>query len=149
MTRRGAGLVVAVVLVVALLGLGIWRRQQLMDERDAARTARRHALATLARTQVELTRVSRQAGTIETASVGVRADAAGLRKIADDVAAQVTVVSKERDDAMLAAYFANGQVGTLRTCLDGINRALNQVSVGDPNSVQTLGTVRDACRAVS
>jgi hypothetical protein len=120
-----------------------------MDERDVARTARRHALATLARTQVELTRTSRQAGAIETSSVGVRADAADLRRIADDVAAQVTVVTKQRDDAVLAAYFANGQVGTLRTCLDGINRALNQVSVGDPDSVQTLETVRTACRAVS
>ena len=149
MTRPRAGLVVAVVLVLALVGLGIWRRQQLMDERDAARTARRHALATLTRTQVELTRTSRQAGAIETSSVGVRAEAADLRRIANDVAAQVTVVTKQRDDAMLAAYFANGQVGTLRTCLDGINRALNQVSVGDPNSVQTLETVRTACRAVS
>jgi hypothetical protein len=149
MTRPRAGLVVAVVLVVALLGLGIWRRQQLTDERDTARTARRHALATLARTQVELSRTSRQAGAIETSSVGVRAEAAGLRKVADDVAAQVTVVTKQRDDAVLAAYFANGQVGSLRTCLDGINRALNQVSVGDPNSVRTLETVRVACRAVS
>lgn len=149
MTRRGAGLVVVVVLVVALVGLGVWRRQQLMDERDAARTARRHALETLARTRVELARTSREAGTIETASVGVRAEAADLRRIADDVAGQVTVVTKERDDAVLAAYFATGQVGTLRTCLDGINRALNQVSVGDPNSVRTLETVRTACRAVS
>src|SRR4051812_8026033 len=149
MTRYRAGLVVAVVVVVALVGLGIWRRQQLMDERDAARTARRHALATLARTQIQLTHTSRRAGAIETASIGVRDQAAYLRKVADDVAAQVTAVTKERDDAVLAAYFASGQVGTLRTCLDGINRALNQVSVGDPNSVRTLETVRAACRAVS
>jgi len=149
MTRYRAGLVIAVVVVVALVGLGVWRRQQLMDERDTARTARRHALATLARTQVELDRTSRRADAIETSSVGVRAEAADLRTLADDVAAQVTAVTKERDDAVLAAYFANGQVGTLRTCLDGINAALNQVSVGDPNSVHTLETVRNACRAVS
>ena len=54
----------------------------------------------------------------------------------------------ERDDAVLAAYAANGQVGTLRSCLDGINRALNQVSVGDPGSTRTLDSVRSACRAV-
>jgi hypothetical protein len=149
MTRRRAGLAVVVVVVVALLGLGIWRRQQLVDERDAARVARRHALATLALTRVELARTSRRAGAIESASVTVRAEAADLRTVADDVAAQVTAVTKERDDAALATYFANGQVGTLRTCLDGINRALNQVSVGDPNSVGTLETVRNACRAVS
>ena len=58
-------------------------------------------------------------------------------------------MTHERDDAVLAAFAANGQVGTLRSCLDGINRALNQVSVGDPGSVGTLDTVRTACRAVA
>jgi len=41
-----------------------------------------------------------------------------------------------------------GQVGRMRECLDGINRALNQISVGDPNGPNTLASVRSACRAV-
>ena len=139
----------AAVLVLTLVGLGIWRRQQLVDERDAARTARTHALATLARTQRELGRVVRRAGAIELANVGTRKDAADLRAVADGVAAEISGVERERDDAVLAAYAANGQVGTLRACLDGINRALNQVSVGDPGSVRTLESVRSACRSVT
>jgi len=149
MTRRRAGLIVATALVVALVGLGIWRRQQLVDERDAARTARTQALATLARTQRELGRVVRRAGAIELANVGTRKEAADLRTVADGVAAEISGVERERDDAVLAAYAANGQVGTLRACLDGINRALNQVSVGDPGSVRTLESVRSACRSVT
>ena len=149
MTRRRAGLVVAAVLVVVLVGLGVWRRQQLVDERDAARAARHRALTAIAKTQVTLERTVRRAGELETANVGVRQEADGLRKVADGVAAQIAAVTHERDDAVLAAFVANGQVSTLRSCLDGINRALNQVSVGDPGSVRTLESVRSACRAVS
>ena len=149
MTRRRAGLIVAVVLVLALVGLGVWRRQQLVDERADARAARTRALATLTHTQGELDRVVRRAGALELANVGVRKDAADLRAVADGVAVQIQGVQQERNDAVLAAYAANGQVGTLRACLDGINRALNQVSVGDPGSVRTLDSVRSACRSVT
>jgi hypothetical protein len=148
MTRRRAGLVVAVVLVLTLVGLGIWRRQQLVDERDAAQAARTRALATIARTQHVLDDTVRTAGTIEAGNVSIRKEAVDLRAVADGIAVEIRAVARERDDAVLAAYAANGQVGTLRSCLDGINRALNQVSVGDPGSTRTLETVRSACRAV-
>jgi len=137
------------VVVVALVGLGLWRRQQLVDDRAAARSARSRALATLVRTQRELHRVVRSAGAVEQVNTGTRKEAADLRAVADAVAAQITGVERERDDAVLAAYAANGQVGTLRACLDGINRALNQVSVGDPGSVRTLDSVRSECRSVT
>ena len=149
MTSRRAGLIVAAVVVVALVGLGIWRRQQLVDERAAARTARTHALATLARTRLDLERVVRRAGAIELTNVDTRAEAADLRAVADGVAHEITDVERQRDDAVLAAYAANGEVGTLRACLDGINRALNQVSIGDPGSTRTLDSVRSACRSVA
>ena len=137
--------------MVALVGLGIWRRQQLVDERDAARAARAPARSPRSRrTQRELERTVRRAGELETANVGVRA-----RR--PPISARWPTASPprsrrwthERDDAVLAAYAANGQVGTLAPCLDGINRALNQVSVGDPGSVRTLDSVRSACRAVA
>ena len=98
---------------------------------------------------MELDRVVRRAGALELENVGVRKEAADLRAVADGVAVQIQGVEHERDDAVLAAYAANGQVGTLRACLDGINRALNQVSVGDPGSVRTLDSVRSACRSVT
>jgi hypothetical protein len=149
MTRRRAGLIVVAVLVLTLVGLGIWRRQQLMDERDAARAARTRALATLARTQRVLDATVRTAGALETANLGTRREAAELRRIADGIATEIRTVERQRDDAVLAAYAAMGQVGSLRTCLDGINRALNQVSVGDPGSVGTLDSVRSSCRVVA
>jgi len=149
MTRRRAGLVVVTVLVLTLVGLGIWRRQQLVDERDAARVARTRARAALVVTRRELDRTVRRAGAIETANVTTRAQADQLRTVADGISAEIKAVERQRDDAVLAAYAANGQVGRLRACLDGINRALNQVSVGDPASVGTLDSVRSACRAVA
>lgn len=149
MTRRRAGLIAVAIIVLTLVGLGIWRRQQLVDERDAARAARTRALATLAETRRVLGTTVRAAGTLESANVTTHKEAADLRAIADGVATQIQSVAHERDDAVLAAFAANGQVGTLRTCLDGINRALNQVSVGDPGSVGTLEAVRNACRAVA
>jgi hypothetical protein len=131
------------------VGLGIWRRQQLADDRDAARAARTSALAKLADTRRVLGATVRAAGRLETANVATHQQAADLRALAERVAAEIQSVTRERDDAVLAAFAANGQVGTLRSCLDGINRALNQVSVGDPGSVGTLDTVRTACRAVA
>jgi hypothetical protein len=149
MTRRRAGFIVAVVLVLTLVGLGIGRRQQLVDEGDAARVARARARAALVVTRRALDRTVRLAGAIETANVTTRTQADELRAVAEGVATQVAAVARQRDDAVLATYAANGQVGRLRACLDGINRALNQVSVGDPTSVGTLDSVRSACRAVA
>jgi hypothetical protein len=149
MTRRRAGLIVVVVLVLALAGAGLWRRQQLVDERDVARAARARALTALALTRRRLELTVLHAGEIETTNLATRKEADDLRAAADGVAAEIRTVEQARDDAVLAAFAANGQVATLRTCLDGINRALNQVSVGDPGSVGTLDSVRSACRAVA
>src|SRR4051812_31043279 len=121
MTRRRAGLVVATVVVLTLLGLGVWRRQQLVDERDAARAARARALATLAETRLVLGTTVRTAGKLETANVATRHATTELRVIAEGVATRIRSVAHERDDAVLAAFAANGQVGALRSCLDGIN----------------------------
>jgi len=148
MSRRGAGIVIVVIVVMALVGLGMWRRHALLDERDAARQARARSVTALvvARRALELS--VRRAGEVETANLGVRREAEELTAIANGVALEVTAVARERDDAALQTFVASGQLGTLRTCLDGINRALNQVSVGDPGAVGTLDSVRTSCRAV-
>ena len=148
MSRRRVAIAIAVTLVVVLVGAGWWRRARLEDERDAARRARRADLATLARVRTELRDTVVRAASIETDNASLRANATELTAVAQGLADQIRGVEKERDDAALAAWVAGGQVGALRTCLDGLNRALNQVSVGDPAAVRTLGTVQSECRAV-
>ncbi len=141
-------LIVIGLVTVALVGVGQWRRASLMNERAHARAERRTALARLAQTRISLSAVTVRAGEIEHATATVSATTTELVRIADDLTAQIRTLEKSRDDAAIAAWVAGGQVGQMRDCLGGINRALNQVSVGDPTSVSTLAGVRTSCRAV-
>lgn len=141
-------IIVIGLVTVALVGVGVWRRATLMNERTDARAERRIALARLARTRTSLIAATVRAGKIEHATATVRATTTELVRIADDLTAQIRTLEKSRDDAAIAAWVAGGQVGQLRDCLGGVNRALNQVSVGDPKSVSTLASVRTSCRAV-
>ncbi len=133
---------------VALVGVGVWRRATLMNERADARAERRTALARLVQTRTSLVAATVRAGEIEHATATVRTTTTELVRIADDLTAQIRTLEKSRDDAAIAAWVAGGQVGQMRDCLGGVNRALNQVSVGDPKSVSTLAGVRTSCRAV-
>lgn len=148
MSRRRAGAVIVLTLVVALLGLGWWRRSQLIDERASARSTRHHELQLLAATRDHVRRTLIRAGAIESDNAALRAGATELTGVAQGLSTQIASVQRERDDAAVAAFFAGGQAGQLRTCLEGIDRALNQVSVGDPTAVRSLATVRGACQAV-
>ena len=149
MTRGSKWLIVAGVMVVVLVGLGIWRRSQLIEERNAARADRAQTQHTLRSVRNRIIDVTITAGAIETESAATRDEARELVAIAESLAGEASAVQKERDTAAVIALVAGGQVNQLRSCLDGINRALNQVSVGDPNSVATLGAVRNDCRAVT
>ncbi|MEO6469103.1 MAG: hypothetical protein ABIP21_08385 [Acidimicrobiia bacterium] len=145
----GRRLIIVIGLVtIALVGLGVWRRTTLTNEREVARAERRIALARLAQTRKSLVGATLRAGAIEHATAEVRATTTELVRIADDLTVQIRTLEKSRDDAAIAAWVAGGQVGQMRECLGGINRALNQVSVGDPKSVSTLAGVRSSCRAV-
>ncbi len=133
---------------VALVGVGVWRRATLMNERTQARAERRTALARLAQTRRNLVAATERALGTEAATGAVRTTTTELVRIADDLTAQIRTLEKSRDEAAIAAWVAGGQVGQMRDCLGGINRALNQVGVGDPKSVSTLASVRTSCRAV-
>jgi hypothetical protein len=141
-------LIVIGMITVALVGSGWWRRSELLDEHAQARTGRRHALDDLRSLRQRLVTTSLAAGAAETDNLATRHATTALATAANSLADQIRVVEQARDDAAVSAWVAGGQVGRMRECLDGINRALNQVSVGDPNSVRTLDTVRAACRAV-
>jgi hypothetical protein len=144
--RRTTILVVAVVLV--FVGLGVWRHAQLVDERATARTRKTEALHELHRMHRDLVAATITAGSVERETVDTRHASEELVAATEGVAGQIRDVEKERDDAAVSAYLAGGQIGRLRECLDGINRALNQISVGDPNGPNTLNGVSGACRAV-
>ena len=141
-------IIVIGLVTVALVGVGGWRRATLMHERGAARSERRTALARLARTRTSLIAATARAVATEQSAGAVRATTTELVRIADDLTVQIRTLEKSRDDAAITAWVAGGQVGQMRNCLGGVNRALNQVSVGDPKSVSTLASVRTSCRAV-
>ena len=147
---RGRRIQVAVGLglVVALVGLGLWRRNVLIVERAQARAATARA-----RTHLESTR-QKIASTIATAR-GIEADARrdhdeaeSLTAVAEGLAGEIRGVEQQRDDATVSAWYSGAQIGSLRECLAGVNRALNQISVGDTASGNALTAVRSSCRAV-
>ncbi len=149
MTRGRLWLLLVGVLVLTLVGLGLWRRSQLLDERDAARATRTQTLATLATTRRALVRTIITAGSLEADTAATQRSAQELVGIANSISDQIVAVQHERDDDALNAWIAGGQVSQLRECLAGITRALNEVSVGDPHATATLGAVRQVCQAVT
>jgi hypothetical protein len=145
--RQRAAIAVAAA-VAALIGLGQWRRADLMAERSAARADRVAAIHQLHGLREGLRIASSASGAVESDTLVTRHASEALVTLTGDLAAQITMVERQRNDAAIGAYVAGGQVGRLRECLDGVNRALNQISVGDPNGPNTLNAVRGACRAV-
>ena len=141
-------LIVIGLITAILVGSGLWRRAQLIDERAHARTERVRALRDLTALQRGLATATRAIGAVEANTAAARGTTVELVASAETLVAQIRVVERARDDAALAAFVANGQVGRMRECLDGINRALNEVTVGDPKGVATLVSVRASCRAV-
>lgn len=148
MSRGRVGTIVITVLVVGLIGFGIWKRQDLTASRDAAdhaRIAARHELAAVDAAVAEL-RINAASTEADNADTATTRDE--LLSTAESVAGQIQLIQRGRDDTNLAAWFAGGQVTAMRECLAGINQALNQVSVNDGRAVATLAAVRTQCRDV-
>ncbi len=137
-----------IVIVLTLVGFGGWRRAELIAERSTARADRVAAIHQLRRIRQGLRTAASASGAVESDTLATRHASEELVSLTEDLAGQITLVQRQRDDAAISAYLAGGQVGRLRECLDGINRALNQISVGDPSGPDTLNRVSSACRAV-
>jgi hypothetical protein len=147
---RGRRAVVAIVLVAALcVGLGLWRRATLLDERTAADAARRRATELTARVRQGVTVARETADAVAAATVSFDRRAQELEQQANLLADRVRELERRRDDAALSTYLTGGELGALRDCLDGVTRALNQVSVNDPAAVGALEAVARACRTVA
>ena len=120
--------------------LGLWRRSLLITEQAQARAATARAHAGLVLTRQKIARTIAAAEVIEADTRTDRGEADGLGTIAEELTGEIRAVEQQRDDAALSASYSGAQIGPLRECLAGVNRALNQISVGDTRSVDTLAT---------
>lgn len=148
MAGRRLRTVVAVVLVIGLASAGLWRRSQLAADARSAREARARLRSTLAITERHIADSLVLIARADRENESLRTEADGLRRVADELAARIQAVQRQRDDAAIVAWVSGGQITVLRTCLDGVNRALNQVSVGDARATASLEAVRKECEAV-
>lgn len=137
-----------VVATVILVALGLWRRDRLLTEAADARHDRRVAEAALPTLQGRVRNTVLAARSLEIRNHANRRAAEDLEQVVADLVARIDTAERVRDDAAVSAYIAGGQLGQLRVCLDGVTRALNEVSVADPNSFTTLEAAGPACRAV-
>ncbi len=144
--RRTAIVIGAVVL--ALVGFGGWRHAQLVDDRATARAQRVDAIHELRQLEEGLRTAERASGAVESNTLATRHSSEALVTLTGNLAGEIAMVERQRIDAAVGAYVAGGRVSRLRECLDGINRALNQISVGDANGPASLGAVSESCRAV-
>ncbi len=140
--------IVIVVGTMVLVSLGLWRRDRVLTEAADARRDRRVALTTLATLQGRVRNTVLAARSLEIRNDATRRAADDLEHVVADLVARIDTAERVRNDAAVSAYIAGGQLGQLRVCLNGVTRALNEVSVADPNSVATLEAVGPACRAV-
>jgi hypothetical protein len=145
---RGLRLVLAAVLVLGLAGAGVWRRSEIEADVHTARETRVRLRAILATTRRDITDALVMITRVEHGNSSLRTEVTGLRHAAEDLAARIHAVRRQRDDAALAAWVTGGRIHLLRTCLTGVNRALNQLSVSDPKAVASLEAVRSDCEAV-
>lgn len=148
MARGRRWLIVIAVVTVVLVGLGLWRRSTLIDERTRARAERGRALHQLHALRQGIVNASTAAGAVEVDNLALRDATQSLIATASALTDQIRGVEQARDDAALNTFVVGGQIGKMRECLDGVTRALNQVSVGDEHAVGTLNSVQSACRAV-
>lgn len=147
--KRTKGWVLTItVTMIVLVVLGVWRRNDLVTQTVDARADRAAALASLTTLQARIRNTALAARSLEFNNSKTLNAAQDLERSIDDALGRIQLAGRQRDDSAVSAYIAGGQLGQLRECLDGITRALNQVSVGDLNSVGTLEATRPACRAV-
>ncbi|MGZ6994205.1 MAG: hypothetical protein ACXVIM_03280 [Acidimicrobiia bacterium] len=144
--RRAKHWVAAGLCALALVAVGaryLWlHEQRLHTEESVAGLTRRttQALHVLRRLQ------TKQAAA-ELSNTSVQAERDRIRAVA---AAMHDNLSRARADttaAEVGAYVSGAQANNLRACLTGVSQALNQLAVGDGQSLASLQAVDAPCRA--
>jgi hypothetical protein len=149
--RRALGIVAVIALVAAALLVGIWGWRTVATNRAAADVAARHRSAQQRATR---TLASREASTLRTVGA-LRGDLIRLTAERDTLAASLYALAGQLAEARARlGDEASGldsletRVGTLQTCLGGMEGALNALAVGDTNTALTrLRAVGSACEA--
>jgi uncharacterized membrane-anchored protein YhcB (DUF1043 family)/predicted GH43/DUF377 family glycosyl hydrolase len=124
--------------------------------------AQRNAEAKLATARDTMAEMQRQTAELQAADAELRQtteDARTTSKLAEadsaEARAALGALEEQRQalqQQMVAADSGRGLQalynGRMKTCIDGLNRAVNQISVGDASGgASTLGTVQDDCAA--
>ncbi|MCB1029102.1 MAG: family 43 glycosylhydrolase, partial [Microthrixaceae bacterium] len=121
------------------------RAEARLDEANGTVTGLEAQLADLRRADAELRAATEEA---RNSSELAQADSAEARAALDALEEQRQELQQqlvEADGYRGLQVLSNGR---LKTCIDGLNRAVNQISVGDSaGGADTLGSVQDDCAA--
>jgi hypothetical protein len=148
-SRRVTSALVAAAGALALLAVALlWHTAVEHGDRNRAishEKAMRVSLATARRDlAATATRVAHDAAAVA-ASTHRRDD---LRRLGSALQLELTRTSGSALQASVAAYQAGSAANTLGRCLQGVQRALNQLSVGDVGGLLTLQQVAVVCKEV-
>jgi Trp operon repressor len=144
---QAAVLVVACLCALALVAVGaryyLVRDQRIDTEQTVAKLKRQTSAALDLLRDVQTVR--RRA---EASNVMVAADRDRVRAAAALLHADLSQTQAATTAAGIAAYTSGVAANNLRACLTGVSQALNQLAVGDRNSIKSLAAVEAPCRAV-
>jgi hypothetical protein len=142
---RAVPIIVAAICIVALTTVGLRYALLRADRRTTESTV------------VTLTQRTREAVALLRSVTGTRIaaddDNTKVRTERDRVRAIATLLHADLDRARadttasaIGAFVSGSQANDLSACLTGVSQALNQLSVGDGRSIQSLQKVDGPCR---
>lgn len=150
MSKR-ARIIVAVAVAACLVIAGVAWWWRTVDRREEARadTERSRVAAVLAETSHDLAVATDERDTAEVVIERTTQARDTLNQMAADLQSQLDRVRSERDTTALDALATGVRAGAVAQCLQGVQQALNQLSVGDRGGIASLQRVEGPCREAS
>jgi uncharacterized phage infection (PIP) family protein YhgE len=144
---RAVVFVVAGLCALALIAVAaryfVVRSQRVETEQTVARLKTQTAAAIDLLHEVQAVRSAASA-----TNAAVTADRDRVRAAAALLHADLAQTQAATTAAGIAAYTSGVAANNLRACLTGVSQALNQLAVGDTDSIKSLTAVETPCRAV-
>jgi hypothetical protein len=144
---RAVVVVVAGLCALALVAVGLRyflvRNDRIHTEQTVARLKTQAGAALDLLHEVQAVRAAADAN-----NLAVTADRDRTRAAAALLHADLAQTQAATTAAGIGAYTSGVAANNLRACLTGVSQALNQLSVGDANSIKSLAAVEAPCRAV-
>jgi ABC-type transporter Mla subunit MlaD len=142
---RAVPMIVAAICIVALATVGL--RYWLLR---ADRRSTEHTVQTLSRTTTEavalLRSVTAKRTTVDDDNTETRTERDRVRAVAVLLHAELDQARANTTASAIGAFVSGTQANDLGECLTGVSQALNQLSVGDGRSIQSLQKVDGPCR---